>query len=364
MQCGWVQFGQVCYAMLPRVPKANVITHADRWSGVEECGWLVRLVGQARLWPAAVRVYVWRSSTGYDRAVAATAKLLAISDLHVAYDDNRAIVERLRPHNDRDWLIIAGDVGEMVGDVEWALSLLCRRFARVVWAPGNHELWTPVSDPVQLRGVARYDELVSLCRGLGVVTPEDPYPVWEPANEEPLRIVPLFLLYDYTFRPAGTNTKTEALQRAYDTGTVCTDEFLLHPNPYPTREAWCAARIEHTQARLDQLDDMRTVLVNHFPLTREPTRMLRFPEFAQWCGSVHTGDWHLRYRAAAVVYGHLHIPGMMWVDGVPTFEVSLGYPQEWRHRTGREPGTLTQIRPSAPATSGINLRRPLPQGRM
>ena len=62
--------------------------------------------------------------------------------------------------------------------VEWALRLLAERFAKVVWTPGNHELWTPPDDPVQLRGEQRYAALVALCRSLGVVTPEDPYQVW------------------------------------------------------------------------------------------------------------------------------------------------------------------------------------------
>src|SRR5215216_3613158 len=108
-----------------------------------------------------------------------TATLLAISDLHVAYEENRAIVRDLRPRSDEDWLLVAGDVAETVEDIGWALGLLRERFATVVWSPGNHELWTTKNDPVQLRGVARYQHLVRLCRELGVITPEDPYPVWD-----------------------------------------------------------------------------------------------------------------------------------------------------------------------------------------
>jgi len=48
-----------------------------------------------------------------------------------------------------------------------------------VWTPGNHELWTRRKDPVSLRGEERYLALVELCRGLGILTPEDPYPVWD-----------------------------------------------------------------------------------------------------------------------------------------------------------------------------------------
>lgn len=266
----------------------------------------------------------------------------------MAFPENRKIVEELRPASDGDWLLVAGDVGETVADIEWALSLLARRFATVVWVPGNHELWTLRADPVQLRGERRYRHLVQACRSMGVLTPEDPYPVWQGAGG-PVVVAPLFVLYDYSFRPAGT-TKEEALAWAYETGVVCSDEFLLHPDPYPGRDAWCHARVAATEDRLAALGDgLSTVLVTHFPLIREPTEVLSYPQFAQWCGSVATADWHRRFRAAAVVYGHLHIPRTTYHDGVRFEEVSLGYPREWGRRgpsPGAARGVLRQVLPA------------------
>jgi 3',5'-cyclic AMP phosphodiesterase CpdA len=218
--------------------------------------------------------------------------LLAVSDLHVAYPQNRQLVEDLRPRSAADWLLVAGDVGERLPDIEWALRTLSERFAQVVWVPGNHDLWTHRTDPVQLRGEQRYRRLVEFCQRLGVLTPEDPYPVWDGPGG-PVRIVPLFLLYDYSFRPDGAQTKAESLARAYQTGVVCTDERWLHPDPYPSAEEWCWARVEATQARLAALPPgPPAVLVNHFPLIREPTRVLRYPEFARsWrCRSAIRGS--------------------------------------------------------------------------
>ncbi|MCM2392796.1 metallophosphoesterase family protein [Streptomyces albipurpureus] len=272
-------------------------------------------------------------------------KLVAISDLHVRYDENKKIVDGLRPDAEDDWLIIAGDVGEVVSDIEWTLSTLRDRFAKVVWTPGNHELWTAPDDPVQLRGEQRYRLLVDICRRLDVITPEDPFPIWD-GEGGPVAIAPLFLLYDYTFRPPGTHSKRSALDVAEKAGVICTDEFMLHPDPYPSREAWCQARVKITEARLEALPpDLPTVLVNHFPLVREPTRVLWHPEFALWCGTTATADWHRRFRARAVVYGHLHIPRLIHCDGVPHQEVSLGYPREWQRRQGT-PGQLVQILPA------------------
>jgi 3',5'-cyclic AMP phosphodiesterase CpdA len=270
--------------------------------------------------------------------------LVATSDLHVSFPENRKIVESLTPASEQDWLLVAGDVGERVEDIEWALRLLKTRFATVVWVPGNHDLWTHRVDEVQLRGVQRYQHLVAICRRLGVVTPEDPYPVWTGAGG-PVIVVPLFLLYDYSFLPAGTTTKDEALALAHETGVVCTDEYFLHPDPYPSRDAWCRARVEETERRLQALDPaLPTVLVNHYPLVREPTDILRYPTFAQWCGTVRTADWHRRFRAKVAVYGHLHIPRTTRHDGVRFEEVSVGYPREWRAH-GLRRGPLRTVLP-------------------
>ncbi|MDF3302089.1 metallophosphoesterase family protein [Streptomyces tropicalis] len=271
-------------------------------------------------------------------------QLLAISDLHIAYAENRALVERMTPRSDADWLLVAGDVAETVADVRWALKTLAARFHKVVWAPGNHELWTHPRDPVTLRGTARYDHLVALCRDLGVITPEDPYPVWDGPGG-PVAVAPLFLLYDYSFLPDGCATKEEGLAYAHGTGVVCSDEHLLHPDPYPTRDAWCRDRVAGTERRLAALpDDLPTVLVNHYPLHRHPTDVLRYPEFAMWCGTRLTADWHRRFRVAAMVYGHLHIPRTTWHEEVRFEEVSVGYPREWRKRP-EPPGRLRRILP-------------------
>jgi 3',5'-cyclic AMP phosphodiesterase CpdA len=275
----------------------------------------------------------------------ADTTLFGVSDLHVGHLENRRIVEGLRPRSQADWLIVCGDVSEEVEEVEWTLKLLGARFATVIWVPGNHELWTSPDDDVDLRGERRYRYLVDVCRRLGVLTPEDPYPVWE-GRGGPATIAPLFLLYDYTFGRNIAPTKEASLARAHEVGVVCSDEFLLYPDPYPSRDAWCHARVQETELRLGARDtSLPTVLVNHFPLIDEPTRVLRHPEFAQWCGTRRTADWHRRFQAAVVVYGHLHIPRTTWHDGVRFEEVSLGYPREWACRPGGSRRVPRQILP-------------------
>jgi 3',5'-cyclic AMP phosphodiesterase CpdA len=259
--------------------------------------------------------------------------LLAVSDLHVEHPANRRIVEEMRPSNPGDWLLVAGDVASSLDRVEWALRLLEGRFSTVVWTPGNHELHAYPQDTEEPRGLERYRALVEICRSIGVVTPEDEFPVWESGGER-LRVVPLFLLYDYSFGESIARSTDVALRLAYEAGVVCDDEFLLSPEPFRSRQEWCASRVAETRQRLLAVQPtLPTVLVNHFPLRIDETRALARPLFAQWCGTLKTAEWHRQFQAVAVVYGHLHIPRTTWHSSVPFEEVSLGYPRD--HRPGQ-----------------------------
>jgi predicted phosphodiesterase len=258
-------------------------------------------------------------------------KLYAISDLHVGFDANRRLWATLRDHPD-DWLILAGDIGETEEHLRFTLQIATARFGRVVWVPGNHDLWTlpRVADPGDsggLRGEARYLRWITVCRDHGVLTPEDPYVAW-PGDGPPCVLAPLFVLYDYSFRPNDV-AEDQALAWARASGIECADENLLHSDPYPSRAAWCRARAAATRARLDQIPaDRHTILINHFPLRRELARLPAIPRFSIWCGTRLTESWHVDYRAQVVVSGHLHIRSTRWIDGVRFEEVSLGYPRQ------------------------------------
>jgi predicted phosphodiesterase len=310
-------------------------------------------------------------------------RLLAISDLHVGYPENRAYADALAPADPADWLIVAGDVGEVFGDVGFVLASLTRRFAKVIWTPGNHELWTLPSDPVALRGVARYAALVKTCQRFGVLTPEDDFPVWDGPGG-PVTVAPLFTLYDYSFRPDSPVTsapaaaapgaagqaadpvavvlaaidqavpadttpadttpadtrladggqaggRQAAVAAARQAGISPADEGRLHADPYPSAAAWCRDRVALTERRLAAVDGP-LVLVSHWPLLSAPVAALRQQAFAPWCGTTLTAGWHRRPGVLAAVYGHLHIPRTTHIDGVRFEEVSVGYPREWRRR--------------------------------
>ena len=259
-------------------------------------------------------------------------RIWALSDLHLSHPGNRGVLDGFPAFPD-DWLLLAGDVAHGESRLDECFERLTGKFRQVVWVPGNHELWTAPKTTPRLAGVALYERLVRIARSHGVLTPEDPYPVVEhPAG--PVLVAPLFLLYDYSFRPRHVG-RDEVVEWAREDGAVCGDELLLHPDPFPDRDAWCAARCEDAEARLASCPaDLPKVLVNHYPLEEQHAVLPRIPRFTPWCGTRRTRGWHRRFNACAVVYGHLHIRGTQWLDGVPFHEASLGYPKQWDHRRG------------------------------
>lgn len=257
-------------------------------------------------------------------------KLYAIADLHLGHALNRQELRNLEPHLD-DGLILCGDLGETTEHLELAFSAATSNFAHVFWCPGNHELYTMTSaGSSPARGQAKYEECVAVARRYGVRTPEDEYMVWE-GEGGPALIAPIFTLYDYSFRPAHV-TRENALKWAEEQDTIATDEFLLHPDPYSSREEWCNALVDATEKRLAEAiadKKMPVIIANHWPLRQDLVYIPKVPRFILWCGTKRTEDWHTRFGAKVVISGHLHVPRTDWKDFVRFEEVSLGYPRQW-----------------------------------
>lgn len=268
-------------------------------------------------------------------------RLHALSDLHLGHPENRAALAATAPRPG-DWLALVGDLGESLEHLRFAFETLGPRFERLIWTPGNHELWTLPGGADPARGEARYRQLVEFCRSYGVLTPEDPFEVME-VDGERIRVAPLFLLYDYSFRPSSVAYEN-AVAWAARGGVHCTDEILLHTDPYEDVAAWCAARCALTEARLQEACDLPLVLLNHFPLRQDIIALSRIPRFSIWCGSRRTEDWHLRFGARVVVCGHLHLPTITYRDGVRFEEVSWGYPGQ-RRRGATIESRIRQILP-------------------
>jgi hypothetical protein len=141
---------------------------------------------------------------------------------------------------------------------------------------------------------------------------------------------------------------TSRLNARFETGVMATDEVYLHSDPYPSRIDWCMDRCRYTEQRLANLpSDLPIVLINHFPLRQDLAILPRIPRFSLWCGTQRTENWHKQFPISVVVYGHLHIRGTYYRDGVRFEESSLGYANHWNQQRGID-YYLREILPGPP----------------
>ncbi|MCJ1331925.1 hypothetical protein MMC10_008617 [Thelotrema lepadinum] len=335
------------------------------------------------------------------------AKLYAIADLHLGHPLNATEWAKLPAYPQGSGLILAGDVGETTAHLTTAFTKAKACFTHVFWVPGNHELYTMPSassspDPADaLQGEAKYHAFVSLAREHGVLTPEDPWMLWppsphpsssspsssspssssfpfpspsspsfsslpppssappqpqSPSQPEPEKVIIalIFTLYDYSFRPPHIPLP-RALSWAAEHDIEATDEHLLSPHPYASREAWCAALVTQFTRKFTATSlshpHVPYVIVNHWPLREDLVYIPRIPRFSLWCGTKETEEWHRggvfgeAYGGAKVVVtGHLHVRRTDWIEGCRFEECSLGYPRQWEGARERGLGVEGVVR--------------------
>ncbi|KAH9807338.1 Calcineurin-like phosphoesterase [Teratosphaeria destructans] len=286
-----------------------------------------------------------------------TMRLWAIADIHLSFKTNKEEFAKLHGKGPDDGLILAGDVGENLETLNEAFRLAKKRFKHVFWVPGNHELYTSKThvpdEEKELKGEAKYMACVAVAKKHGVLTPEDDFMTWVYEDEEGFQVAaticPIFTLYDYTFRPEHV-TREGALEWAMEEGIKATDETLLHPDPYDTRDEWCARLVEQTETKLQNAADsgFPLVIINHWPLREDTVFIPRVPRFSLWCGTTKTKNWHTKYHAKVVVTGHLHVRRTDWIDGVRFEECSLGYPRQWQEAKDEGHNVNTLLREILP----------------
>ncbi|KAH0533448.1 hypothetical protein TsFJ059_002016 [Trichoderma semiorbis] len=293
------------------------------------------------------------------------AKLYAISDLHLSYPLNASTWNLLQPKPPGSGLILAGDIGESATHLKAAFERAKACFTHVFWVPGNHELYSISSHMAkhpadQLKGEAKYNALVELAREHGVLTPEDDWMLWPGPDGVDVVIALVFTLYDYSFRPAEIS-REKALEWAMEENIYATDEAVLHPDPYSSRDEWCTKLCERWELKFSdyasRYPNSKFVIVNHWPLREDLVFIPKVPRFSLWCGTKRTQDWTEAGRfgadyggALVVVSGHLHVRRTDVKEGVRYEEVSLGYPRHWEKARDASKGAnemLRQILPGA-----------------
>ena len=213
--------------------------------------------------------------------------------------------------------------------------MLTPRFARVIWTPGNHDLWCPPGATDRTRGQARYDELVAHLPAFGVLTPEDPYVEW-PGDPDTF-IVPMFLLFDYTFRPPDMSAadarrlgarERRRLRRRADARSRRRGRVVRRLVPRalrlrPRRGSRRAARGRRARC---------SSTTGRCATTWRARRAFRGSRSGAARRAPKTG--HAAFARAPSSPAICTCERRSWRHGVRYEEVSLGYPRDWRPERG------------------------------
>lgn len=240
-------------------------------------------------------------------------RVFALSDIHVDYEVNvRWIRDLSLSDYQNDVLILAGDVTDNPGLFESCLTALATRFRKLLFVPGNHDLWV-MRDGTGSTSLEKFAEVVHVVERCGGSL--------QAYNGEDVSIVPLFGWYDYSF-----GKPCEQLKRIWMDYRACRW-------PEGWREADIAAHFDAMNHGLPRVAGKTLVTFSHFmprvdlmAATVPPSVRMLFPILG-------TTRLEARIRALAPdihVYGHSHLNRNREIDGITYINNAFGYPGEAR----------------------------------
>lgn len=261
-------------------------------------------------------------------------RVLALSDLHLDFRDNRAKFEALSAveYTD-DALLLGGDLTHDLGLLESALANAREKFAQVFFVPGNHELW--LREDRFADSWAKFEHILSMCREIGVRT--DPARI--ESGEAAVWIVPLFSWY---LQPNEGPDSLHKHKPGEDPSlSMWLDNQLIRWPDWNGRTA-DEVFLELNRSRLKRTYDAPILSFSHFlPRTdlvfRTPEEIAEGPpmhdrnpafNFTSVAGSKAL-DRQVRVLGSTThVYGHQHRNRHREVDGVTYVSHCMGYPRE------------------------------------
>jgi predicted phosphodiesterase len=118
-------------------------------------------------------------------------RIFALSDIHVDYDANARWIANMSKSDFRESvLILAGDITDNLQLLDWCLTTLAICFKKVLFVPGNHDLWV-VRDTREKNSLQKFKEVMSVVESSGASM--------KTFRDHGLLIVPLLGWYDYSF---------------------------------------------------------------------------------------------------------------------------------------------------------------------
>ncbi|MCU1350277.1 MAG: calcineurin-like phosphoesterase family protein [Acidobacteria bacterium] len=240
-------------------------------------------------------------------------RVFATSDIHVDYDENARWIRDLSIADYQDdVLILAGDVTDTLNLLESSLATLSKKFRKVLFVPGNHDLWV-IRDDRRKNSLQKFDDVRAAVEASGASM--------EPFRERGMSIIPLLSWYDYSF-----GEPSEELRSAWMDYRAC-----RWPIGYTEKQiaAYFAA---FNEKHVSPAGDM-VITYSHF-LPRIDVMPGYIPAASRFLypilGSKLLDVQLRRLNARMHVYGHSHVNRRVEIDGVSYINNAFGYPSETR----------------------------------
>jgi Icc-related predicted phosphoesterase len=240
-------------------------------------------------------------------------RVFAISDLHVDYAANAKWVAGLSTSQYRDDIaIVAGDVSDSLQRLEWALKAMAARFKKVLYVPGNHELWV-IRDNQSKTSLAKFEQVCAVAEQAGVSMRR--------FSHNGLSIVPLLGWYDYSF-----GQPSKELNDSWMDYHAC-----RWPSHFAARDV--AAYFEELNDMTETVGNEHVITFSHF-LPRIDVMPESIPEKKRFLypvlGATRLDEQVRKLKPKMHVYGHSHVNRRVQIDGVTYVNNAFGYPHETR----------------------------------
>jgi predicted phosphodiesterase len=238
-------------------------------------------------------------------------RVFALSDIHVDYEVNAKWVAALSTADYQDdVLILAGDVTDTLPLLEWCLGALAKRFRKVLFVPGNHDVWV-IRESRAKNSLQKFDDVCAAVESSGASM--------QRFRARGLSIIPLLAWYDYSFGEPTAELKSTWMDyhacrwpAGFTEKDVTAHFTALNDNQAgPIGDK--IITYSHFLPRID-------VMPGYIPRTSK----LLYPIL----GTTQLERQLRRLNATIHVYGHSHVNRHVKLDGVTYINNAFGYPSE------------------------------------
>lgn len=238
-------------------------------------------------------------------------RVFALSDIHIDYDVNARWIANLSvAEYQEDVLILAGDVTARRQLLDWCFTTLVKRFKKVLFVPGNHDLWV-IGEDREKNSLQKFDDVCSAVESSGASMLA--------FHERGVSIIPLLAWYDYSFGEPSVELRSIWM------------DYRACRWPSGFTEKDIAAHFAAFNNKQVSLAGDKVITYSHFlpridlmPGFIPSAKKLLYPIL----GSAQLECQLRRLNSNIHVYGHSHVNRHVEIDGVSYINNAFGSPSE------------------------------------